>query len=237
MRKFSFLWKMTTAIILATFSISCEMKIDRKTQPAKAVEKLYPQTNIIYGDFIIKEASDYIMIPVNLADQDKDKEIDLNLSRSYTRENKLYNMIFYHKKTGENHLLLNKKAIINSFDLLEIKLTGKPTTRFWLYQIIDKDTNNDNQINNQDAIVGYISDLSGKNLQQITPNNTKIVNWVVLASQNAIFLKIIKDNDQDKQFTEVDQTNFIKVNLDQPVIGTEIISEQVEKDIKSYVLK
>ncbi|MBD2690929.1 hypothetical protein [Anabaena catenula] len=237
MRKSRLLWKMTTAMILATFSFSCEAKIDRKAQPAKAAEKLYPKTNIIYGDFIIKEASDYILIPVNLVEQDKEKEIDLNLSRSYQRGNRLYNMIFYHKKTGENHLLLNKKAIINSFDLLEIKSAGKPTTRFWLYQIIDQDTNKDDQINNQDAIIGYISDLSGKNLQQITPNNTKIVNSVVVASQNAIFLKIIKDSNQDKQFTEVDQTNFIRVNLDQPSMGTEIISEQVEKEIKTYVFE
>lgn len=237
MKKYLSLWKIATATIIATFSFSCAAKIDNKTQPAKAAEKSSPETNVIYGDLIIKEQSDYIMIPVSLFDQYQDKEINLNISRSYQRDKKLYNMIFYYKKTGETHTLLNKKAIINSFDLLELKSAGKSTKRLWLFQIIDQDTNNDNKLNNQDAIIGYISDLSGKNLQQITPNQTKIINWVVLNTQNSIFLKVLKDNNQDKQFTEADKTNFIMVNLDKPAIGTEIISEKLEKDIKTYIFK
>lgn len=74
--------------------------------------------------------------------------------------------------------------------------------------------------------------MSGKNLQQITPNNTQIINWVVVPSQNAVFLKIIKDSDNDKKFTEKDKTNFVRVNLDKPEMGTEIISNQIEEEIK-----
>jgi hypothetical protein len=237
MRNYRFLNKITTAMIIATLSFSCRSSVSRNAEQAKATDKPKPQPNLVYGDLIIKEQSDYLMIPVTLPEQNKDKGIDLSLSRSYERNNPLYNLIFYRKQDGEAHLLLKKKAIITSFDLLEVKATNKPTTRVWLYRIIDQDTNTDKKLNSEDATIGYLSDLSGKNLQQITPNDTRIISWVVVPSQNAIFLKIIKDSDNDKKFTQEDKINFVRVNLDKIAMGTEIISEQIEQEIKSYVFK
>ncbi|MEH2070581.1 MAG: hypothetical protein V7K47_20870 [Nostoc sp.] len=237
MKNYNFLKNIITAIIIAAVSFSCESKITRKTEQAKATDKPKSQPNIVYGDLIIKEQSDYLMIPVNLPEDNQEKESNLNLSRSSQRNNLLYNIIFYRKLNGETHLLLNKKAIINSFDLLEVKAADKAITRVWLYRIVDQDTNADRKLNTEDAIIGYISDLSGKNLQQITPNNTKIINWVVVTGQNAIFIKIIKDSNNDKKFTEEDKTNFVRVNLDKPGIGTEIVSNEIEQEIKSYIFK
>ncbi|MGF1933831.1 MAG: hypothetical protein RM347_005450 [Nostoc sp. ChiQUE02] len=238
MKNYSFLNKITTAIIIATLSFSCKSSVSRNPEQAKATDKPKPQPNLVYGDLIIKDQSDYLMIPVTLTEQNEDKGIDLKISRSYERNNQLlYNLIFYRKQDGEAHLLLNKKAIINSFDLLEVKAVNKPNTRVWLYKIIDQDTNTDNKLSSEDAIIGYLSDLSGNNLQQITPNNTRIISWVIVPSQNAIFLKIIKDSDNDKKFTAEDKTNFVRVNLDKPGMGTEIISDQIEQQIKSYVFK
>ncbi|MDZ8104862.1 MAG: hypothetical protein RM338_04455 [Nostoc sp. DedQUE12a] len=237
MKNYTLLKKITTAIIIAVVSFSCEPEVTRNREQAKATDKPKPESNVIYGDLLIKEQSDYLMIPVNFPDQDRENGGNLSLSRSYEISNNLYNIVFYRKQDGEAHLLLNKKAVINSFELLEVKAANKPITRIWLYKIIDQDTNADKKINTNDAIVGYISDVSGKNLQQITPNNTQIINWVVLPSQNAIFLKIIKDSNNDKKFTGEDNTNFVRVNLDQPGIGTEIISDRLEQEIKSYILK
>lgn len=237
MKNYILLHKLTTAIIIATLAISCQAAVKKGTEQAKAANKPKSEPNIFYGDLIIKEQSDHLMIPVYLADQEQDKGSDWNFSRYDKRENKITNIIFYHKQKTDTHILLNKKAIINSFDLLETKTAGKPPTRFWLYKIIDQNTNQDKELDNADAIIGYLSDLSGKNLQQITPNNTQIINWVIIPSQNAIFLKIVKDSDNDKKFTAADKTNFVRVNLDKPGMGTEIISEQIEQQIKSYVSK
>jgi len=120
---------------------------------------------------------------------------------------------------------------------LEKKEAGKPSTRFWLYRIIENDTNKDNKLNSQDAIIVYISDSSGKNLQQITPNNAQLISRTIVQSVGAIFLKNIEDSDNDKKITERDKINFIKVNLNKPAIGAEIISDQMDQEIKSYILK
>ena len=234
------LWKkIATAIFIATLAFSCDSNSNRNTEQTKANTTAKPNTkqNINYGDLIIKEQSDYVMIPVTSTEQNSNKDSNYGLSRSSGRDYKIYNFIFYRKQDGETHLLLKKKAIINSFDFLETKILGKTPTRLWLYKILEQDTNADKKLNFEDAIVGYISDLSGKNLVQVTPNNSQILNWVIIKSQNALFLKIIKDSDNDKKFTENDKTNFIRVNLDKPAMGTEIISEQIEQESKSYIFK
>ncbi len=237
MKNYSFLTKITSAIIIATLSFACEPTVTRKIEQAKATDKQKSQPNILYSELIIKEQSDFLMIPVSLKDTNKERGNYMNSSGYSERNSNLYNIIFYHKKDAESHLLLNKKAIITSFDLLEVKAAERLPVRAWLYKIIDQDTNTDKKLNNEDAVIGYLSDLSGKNLQQITPNNTKIINWVVVPSQNAIFLRIIKDSDNNKKFTEEDKTNFIRVNLNKPSMGTEIISDQIEQEIKSHVFK
>lgn len=228
---------LTLTIFLTTYCLSCSSSLETRTEQAKANSPQQKAPEISYGDFIIKEQSDYLMIPVQVKGE-SDRSNVLESSGSYKRNNTtLHNMIFYRKQDGETHLLLDRKAIINSFDLIDTKTPPQSPTRVWLYQIIDKDTNQDKQLNQKDAVIGYISDLSGKNLQQVTPNNTKIINWVVIPSQNAVFIKIIKDSNNDNKFTATDKTNFIRVNLEQPSIGTEVISDEIEQKIKSYIVK
>ncbi|MEO1430692.1 MAG: hypothetical protein AAFV71_16830 [Cyanobacteria bacterium J06633_8] len=195
-----------------------------------------PQPNIVYGDMIIKKESDYLMIPVSIfpdANQGEKSWKHLS-SSSYQDRKNVYNLIFYSKKDASINTLLDKNAIIKSFDLIEKKTIGQPSKKFWLYRIIEQDTNKDNQLNYQDATIGYLSDLSGRNLQQITPNNTQLNDWNVVQSTGAIFLEITKDTNDDKKF---DTKSYIRVNLDNPGIGKEIISSDLENKIKSYIVE
>lgn len=234
MVSFSLLRKISTAILLSTFLLSCRSSVNREAQSTKATQISQKQTSvkqtIVYGDLVIKEQSDYIMIPVSLSGEDNQ---GLLRGSSYERTSLYSNIIFYRKKDGETHLLLNKKAAIFYFDFLEKKEQGKPATNFLLYKIVDKDTNGDKKLTSEDAIIGYLSDVSGKNLRQITPNNTQLLNWTVVQSIGTLFAKIIKDSDNDKKFTERDETTLLKVSLDNPTIGTEMISDRIKQQIKS----
>ena len=227
------------SIIIATLSVSCNA-INRTKEQSQATAQKTPQPSIVYGDLIIKEETDYLMIPVSIfPDANQGEKDGGNLSSaSYSRSSRdrenIYNLIFYSKKDASTNTLLDRKAIIKSFDLIEKKAIGQPVKRFWLYRIIEKDTNQDNKLDYQDATAGYFSDLSGRNLQQITPDNTQLNSWKVVQSTGAIFLEITKDTDNDKKF---DTKSYIRVNLDNPAIGKEIISNQLEDEIKSYIVK
>jgi len=229
-----FVGKIATVIILSTLCLSCQSNASREAPQTEGKQQQNPQPkNITYGDLVIKAESDYLIIPVGLIDTNQSREGFWSKPSYYEKRNEYSNIIFYHKKEGNSHFLLNKKAVITSFDLIERKAAGKPTKRFWLYRIIENDTNGDNQINYEDAVIGYLSDLSGKNIKQITPNNTQLMNFNVIQSVGELFLKIVKDSNQDQKFTEQDETSFMKVNLDNPSIGKEIISDKVKQQIKS----
>lgn len=232
--------KIVASIILATLSISCNARVNRNGQQSQVNAQQTPEPSIVYGDLIINEKSDYLMIPVSIFPDINQREnkggglLSSSYSRSYRDRNNVYNLIFYSKKDASTNTLLDKKAIIKSFDLIEKKTIGQSIKRFWLYRIIEKDSNEDDKLNYQDATIGYLSDLSGRNLQKITPDNTQLNSWKIVQSTGAIFLEITKDTDNDKKF---DTKSYIRVNLDNPSIGKEIISNQLENEIKSYIVK
>lgn len=231
--------KSVATMILATLSVSCGEGVSTSRQQSKVNAQKTPQPNIVYGDLIIKPESDYLMIPISIfPDANQGEKSWINASspsfRDYKNRKNTYNLLFYSKKDASINTLLDRKAIIKSFDLIEKKATGQPIKRFWLYRIIDKDTNQDDKLDYRDATIGYLSDLSGKNLQQITPDNTQLNSWNIVQSTGAIFLEITKDTDNDKKF---DRKTYIRVNLDSPGIGKEIISNELEDKIKSNIIK
>lgn len=236
MNYYKFLKKSFLSLIIATVSFSCSARVNKQTQQSKANAQQNIQPNIVYGDLLVKKESDYLMLPVSIfpdANQEDKSWSDIS-SRSYKgRKKNIYNIIFYSKKDASTNVLLDKKAIIKSFDLIEKKAIGKPIKRYWLYRIIEKDTNGDKKLDYKDATIGYLSDLSGKNLLQITPENTQLNNWKIVQSTGAIFLEITRDTNNDKKF---DTKSYIRVNLDNPGIGKPIISNQLENQIKSYIL-
>lgn len=195
-----------------------------------------PEEIVVYSNPIVMEDSEYIMIPVRL----KDKKSGFGKSRlsEYASYRGRYNnIIFYNKNNGQSHLLLNKKAIISSFYFPNKKEyeKDKPVLKFLLFGISENDTNGDGIINERDAVIVYLSDLAGKNLQQITPKNTQLIDWEIDENSDMIFLRIRKDSDNDGQFTERDSITVLKVNVQNPIIGTEITTDKIQKKVKSII--
>ncbi|HLP89347.1 MAG TPA: hypothetical protein VK184_12245 [Nostocaceae cyanobacterium] len=233
MQKSSFWQTIAIPGFMSMLVVACGNQVTQNPQTVNNSQQNTSKTQIDYGDIIVQEKSDYLMIPVYIKD-----EGGFFGSSSYKRGASTNNYIFERKEDGETNILLNKKAIIDSFQLLETqKADPKQTNLFLLYNIIDKDTNEDKKLDQNDAVIAYISDLSGKNLKQLTPNNTKMINSVLLPSQNAVIIKILKDTNNDKKFTSEDTVNFVRVNLNQPEIGKEIITNKLDQEIKSYMSK
>ena len=62
-----------------------------------------------------------------------------------------------------------------------------------------------------------------------------MLSWNLIPSVASVFIKIAKDSDNDRRFTDKDKTTFIKVDLKNPGIGQEIISYELETKIKSHI--
>ena len=130
-------------------------------------------------------------------------------------------------KPARSSLLLDRKAIISSI-YYPSNSKGK-FIKFLLYAITDKDTNGDGYINGDDETLVYISDMSGKNLKQITPPGTQFLDWNMDEKGTFILISIVKDTNKDKKFDDKDDTTIIKVNALKPEIGQEIIGEDTLK--------
>ncbi|PMB47583.1 hypothetical protein CEN39_24115, partial [Fischerella thermalis CCMEE 5201] len=89
-----FFKKIAAFTLVAALSFSCEGGITRKSEQTQAAAQQKSEQNLVYGELIVKEQSDYLMIPVGLTDKNQD--------RLYSYENRYNyyynNIIFYGKK-------------------------------------------------------------------------------------------------------------------------------------------
>lgn len=220
-------------------------------EPAPGQAERKTETKIVYGDPIVTEHSPFVMIPVGLQEVSKGRLVKLTGSyysygSSFSKASYIYygllrgrynNIVFYSKNTGQSHVLLDRKAVISSFYFPYGKedKTQKPLPKFLLFGISEDDTNGDGVISEEDAVVVYLADLDGGNFQQVTPSNTQLIGWEIDQYSGMIFLRLRKDSDNDKEFTEEDDMSVFKVDARMPGMGVEIIGEPVRKRIESII--
>ncbi|BAZ07575.1 hypothetical protein NIES3974_42390 [Calothrix sp. NIES-3974] len=233
-------------LLITTLIASCYPNPTKSNQNQKPednnLEANQSVSNLVYQDIIEKPQLEVLIFPVGISpDINSQNSIPLLSSRQTEKNNNIYNLIFYHKTTDKSHLLLNKKAIINSFELIEIKTSNQeqpsPTKKYWLYRIIDKDTNNDGKLTPEDAVIGYISTGDGKNLVQVTPDNTQMKSWKLIPDMNAVLIFVTYDSNSDKQFNSSDRTAYIRVNLEKPELGQDMFNRELEQKMRGILEK
>jgi hypothetical protein len=222
-----------------------------------AVNDIKNQQILVYGDYMDLDSTDYLLIPLGMkvVDGKEDKGLRSKssdeYSDSYTGSYSSYkynfyslnfgncnNIIFYNKKNDETHLLLQKPAIISQFyfPYYDKEYTGDKYY-FILLGIREDDTNLDGYINEEDAETVYLSDLSGKTMFKITPDNTQLVDWFVDMSTNNILMKVRFDTNKDRKFNYFDEIEILKTSIDSPVEGKKIIGKEIKANIKKILDK
>jgi len=229
-----------TTVALSVVVLACTPKTVGQTEQEEVKQLLYETP-------IFKEDSDYIVIPVGTTTTRKDKRKILSGSgvRSDAKGAMIYNLIFYNKKENKSHLLLDKKAIVDYFEFLddqnqesekdEKDEKNAPEIELMLFKLIEEDTNGDESLDGRDAIVGYLSDRSGKNLKQITPKKAQLLTWHFDRGSQGLFVRIRKDSDGDTQFTANDEETFLRVDLKNPEMGQDIVGDEIQKKLKSIL--
>ena len=222
-----------TSVLISTLVLACSpIGENRLNRTAQAQEE--EDAELIYGE-IVDASPEYIMIPVEVAG--KQGLLSQDYSSEYrTKGSSPVNMIVHSLKTGQSHLLLKKKAVITQWQFLDLKKEkDKPARKVLFLRLIETDTNGNQKFDGDDASVGYLADISGKNLQRITPLNAQLIGWKYDKNRDIIFLRVLKDYDNNKKFTTQDEVNFIKVNPNNPGQGKEIISDKIQQELKSLI--
>lgn len=235
-------WKRyAIASLVCALSLACTGTVNRQSTLTTA-NASDTELNISYGDLIFPQQSDYLIIPVGFYGDEKNSKSlfsDVYRDSAYERMSQMtiYNLIFHNRRTGESHLLLSENRLISSFQLInEENSEGQAIkNQFIFIEVIPDDTNQDGIRDRQDAVIGYIADASGKNLTQVTPDNTQLVSWQMDKPLGVLLLKVVQDSNNDRKFTGEDDISFIKVSLSNPGIGPDIITPEMRQQINQRV--
>ena len=216
-------------------------KIEDKDEEEKIHEK------IVYGNPIILENSDLVLIPVTLTETDEDffgrikKEyFDNNRSFSPYSQNfssfnikDLHNVIFYNKVTEEEYPLIEKRELINNFYIPQKPSKDTVKTNFIIFSTISDDYNKDGKIDKDDGETVFICDIEGKNKKQITDNNITLLKWEIDLKYDILFLIIKEDTDDNKKFTNADEIKILRTSISNPGIPVEIIRDSLKNDLNN----
>lgn len=180
-------------LLLSTFLIfvffACNEKShDSSNAPTSDIEIVtenakYSAVALNFERQSIIDSSGWILYELPLMELEKSGKGFKSISYDYGgRGNAAWNVAFYNINTKETRLLSDslKMVILGVF----------PLANKIYYRIITTDYNQDGKLNfNDNSIYLFVSDVSGENFKQISPNNFNLVEWNVIDSGNKILIQ------------------------------------------------
>lgn len=140
------------------------------------------------------------------------------------------NILFYNKSTGKSYILSTDTLHILSFAVH--REFGNPLI---FYRVVKRDINGDRKYNSADAVMLYVSSPNGSGFMQITPENEQFFDYFYYPETQSILIKTAVDIDDDKQFTDLDETVFREMRLNEPKFGKEIFPADLKKALKKQL--
>lgn len=154
--------------------------------------------------------------------------------RTFTNENTanvdIRNLIFYNRFTGKNYKILTDKLHIIAFSI-----HNEFKNPIIMYHVVKNDYNKDKKYDYNDPVMLYISDLYGKNLIQLSPDQEQYLDYTFYRETNKILLKVKSDTDTNRVFDSYDQCIFREVNLNEPSMGKVLFGQEMIDDLKKLL--
>lgn len=148
------------------------------------------------------------------------------------------NIAFTHVETGETHLLLDRRALITQFWYHDPKAEySAKLPAVLIMGIVERDTTRDGLIDSRDNATGYISNISGKQMWRITPENTDMLHFSFDPSGRWLIVCIRRDRNKDGKFNEDDGSEYLIVDPLQPDIGRPLVSEDLREDARRIITR
>ncbi len=186
------------------------------------------------------DSSEYAILPLAAPRFDREGSDAKKFfgSSSYKDEGSYYwNLIFYNEITRQSHLLDTSKQLIQNIYINNKESKGYYASKYILYDITKKDFNGNGLLDFDDPQYLFISDLDGRNLKQISPDNAHVISWEFPKKSNFLIVKFRYDMNKDRQFDDKDATTWIRVDIDPTIKQTPLLLPSFEEDIKRLFKK
>ena len=122
------------------------------------------------------------------------------------------NVKFQQVNSDSLKLLTDKEIFIYEMTFLE-DIANNTKKQILVYDILDKDTNDNGELDYKDIESLYISNIDGSNFKKLSEENKDVINWKVIESLNRLYFKTVEDTNQNEKLDNEDQFNYYFVNL------------------------
>ncbi|HTL80738.1 MAG TPA: hypothetical protein VL651_03480 [Bacteroidia bacterium] len=137
------------------------------------------------------------------------------------------NILFYDKVKGTTYQLMS-----DTFHILSFAIHKEFVNPMILYRVVKQDVNNDSIYNKNDAVILYTSDLFGKHLIQVTPDDQQFVDYYYYPETASILTKTLINANKDTAFDLADETDFREMKLKEPAMGREIFTKSLKDSLR-----
>lgn len=183
------------------------------------LRQLAQQFRVHYNAPVNLDSSAFYYVPVSVVPLETRSRDKLFSSSSYDGYESssgnitgtCYNVLFFEKETGQQRALLPHSRFV----LLEIDDANEPDTPwpYLFYNLIKADTNHDGKQNTDDASCLFVSDRAGRQLRQLTPDNTQLGSRYIIPKTNVLLVEVRPDTDHNGQFADADAPYWLRFNL------------------------
>ncbi|SHL49008.1 hypothetical protein [Hymenobacter psychrotolerans] len=184
-----------------------------------AVQKAAQEYRVHYNTPLSLDSTDFYYQPVSVVAQDAGGRSRILSSSSYSSDSEgnsgiegtCYNVLFFQKSGRQEHALLPH----GRFVITEIDAEKKPDVRwpYLFYTFIKADTNADRDQDGEDASALFVSDRSGRQLRQLTPDGTRLESRSILPKTSILLVEVWPDTNKDRAFTHADGTYWLRFDL------------------------
>ena len=169
--------------------------------------------------------TDYLLHPIGEYDFGKAKDKSSYRSSAYDIKGasvtdfsmnrisgNIKNVKFQQVNSDSLKLLTDKEIFIYEMTFLE-DIANNTKKQILVYDILDKDTNDNGELDYKDIESLYISNIDGSNFKKLSEENKDVINWKVIESLNRLYFKTVEDTNQNEKLDNEDQFNYYFVNL------------------------
>jgi len=130
----------------------------------------------------------------------------------YRISGNLSNVKFQHIDSEKLSALTENVIKIKSLTFLR-KVFDNTKKQLLVYEVTDKDTNQDRKLDFNDINTLYISKINGTDFRKLTDTNQELIDWKIIESKNRLYFRTIEDTNKDGEFDKKDIIHYKYVDL------------------------
>jgi len=124
----------------------------------------------------------------------------------------LHNLKFQQLESENLTSLTTKNIRIKSITFLR-DIFDNSKKQILIYGVLDKDTNRDNELDDNDVETLYISNIDGSQFEKLTSEFQELIDWKELGIKNRIYFRSIEDTNKNGEFDKDDKVHYQYVDF------------------------